>query len=129
MGKRMILLVAALVCLHCASAPPTLSPQAAIAYRANNVVVAIGAVQHAAVALNGVQTCEPAPCHPILSDANTRIVVDASTTALTAIRSAPDGAKATAVTALEQIERQLDAFGLQQLQPYVQAARAVVAGL
>jgi hypothetical protein len=128
--KQVFLVVVVALSLSCGgTVPPTLTPQAAIAYRANTVIVAIGSLQHAGIALNGVQTCDPTGCHPILSDANTRIIVDAATSALETIRSSPDGAKATAVTALAQIERQLDAFGLQQVKPYVQAARAVIAGL
>ena len=60
--------------LGCTHAPPSLSPAGARLYQANEVVVAIGTLQHAAIELNKVQVCPtPATCHPLLIDAHLHI--------------------------------------------------------
>ena len=76
--KRILITLTLIGALGCASkAPPSLSPAGVVVWQANEVAVAIGLVQTGAINLNKVQVCDPTPCHPLLSDANTRIVVDA----------------------------------------------------
>jgi hypothetical protein len=83
----------------------------------NAAVVSVGTIQHAAIGLNEVD---------LLSDANTRVVVDASTVALGTLRSAPDGWRATVLAFIAQVRKTLDADGQGMLGPYLDAARLVV---
>ena len=77
--------------LGCAKQPANLPPDSAAIWRANEVVIAIGELQSVAIKLNGVQVCDPAPCHPLLSTRNTGIVVDAAADALLTIDAVPQG--------------------------------------
>lgn len=132
---RIISLGVLLLCLSgCAgNAPPSLTPAGVRIWQANEAVVAIGSVQHVAIALNGVQRCEAPPndsvCAPVLSDANTRVVVNTVTAALKTIEAVPSGWKATATEALTQIGARLDAAGQSRLSAYLAAARAALAAL
>lgn len=110
-------------------APPSLSGPGVRDYYANEVTIAIGTVQHAAIDLNKAQVCTPAPCHPILSNHNTGIVVDAATDALTTIKATPDGALATAVAAIDRMQARLDAAGKQEIAAYLGAARTIITEL
>lgn len=111
--------------LACASnpVPASLSGPGAVAYRANQIGVALGTVQHAAIELNKLQQCTPAPC---LSDANTKIVVDAVTAAVTTLKATPDGWRATANQALMVIETRLDAIGKGQVAAYLATVRTIM---
>jgi hypothetical protein len=109
-----------------------MTPEQTKLWQANEVVVALGTLQHAAIGLNGVNVCaadNPQNCHPIVSDHNTGIVVDNVTSALKTIRAVPDGWNATANAAITQIEQRLDAAGKSSLNPYIEAARAVLNSL
>lgn len=119
---RWLVFVLALTISACASAPPNLTPAAQRAYYANEVVVAIGTLQHAAIELNKVQVGTPP--HALLSDADTRVVVEAVTDALTAIRAVPDGWKATASVTLDRIQQRLSVDARSHLAPYLAAVRA-----
>lgn len=110
-------------------APPSLSPAGVKIWQANEVVVAIGTLQRAAIQLNGVQVCEPAPCHPLLSDHNTGVVVDSVTVALKTIDAAPGGWRVTATTAIDAIEQALDFTGRTKLRAYLEAARTIINSL
>lgn len=127
--RARVLLLSLLLISACAKAPPSLTPAGARIWQANEATVALGEFQHTVIALNGVQMCEPAPCHPLVSDANTRIVVLSVTSALKTISAVPAGWRITANTALDQISQQLDATGKSKLKPYVEAARLVLAAI
>ena len=122
------IVIAVVVMAGCAKAPPSLSPAGVRIWQANEGVVALGTVQHTAIELNKIQVCDPA-CHPLVSDRNTGIVVDAVADGLKAIQRVPDGWKATAVVVLERIEGRLDAAGKEKLAAYVIAARTVIDAL
>lgn len=114
----------------CASkAPSSLSPAGVRIWQADQAVVALGTVQHVAIGLNAIQKCDPAPCHPLLSNANTGIVIDAVTDGVNTIKAIPSGWKATAMAALDRIAGRLDAAGQSDLAAYVEAARAVLNGV
>lgn len=120
-----------LITASCAKAPSSLTPVGVKYYQANRGVVAAGTLQHVAIELNKVQVCPTPPattpaCHPLLSEANTRIVGDATSSAITVMRQAPDGWKPTLDAALTQISSKLDAAGKQELAAYLDAARAIV---
>ena len=131
MNFRYIALCLCLLALpSCAKQPPNLPAADVLIWQANEVVVALGTAQHAAIQLNAVQVCpQPTVCHPLLSDANTRIVVDATTDALLTIKAVPNGWLATANAALKQIADRLDAEGRSKLSAYIAAVRAVIAGV
>lgn len=123
------LLIAVLTLVSCAKTPPNLSPTGARTFQANQAVVALGTLQHAAIELNKVQVCEPAPCHPLLTDTNTGVVVDNVTSALTAMRAVPTGWKATATQALDTIQMRLDESGKTTLTAYISMAVTIINGL
>lgn len=126
--KNLTLVLLLMLAPACAgNAPPTLSPTGVRLWQANEAVVIIGTAQHAAIELNKVQVCDPMPCHPLLSDHNTGIVVDAATDALTTLRAVPTGWKATTQAAIERIKTRLDAAGLTKFTPYLTAASAALA--
>jgi hypothetical protein len=126
---RYVLLVLLVLSLGCAKAPPTLTPVGARAWQANEAVLAINQLQTAAIGLNKIQVCPPDPCHPLLSEANTRLVGNTATSARDAIDVAPAGWKATAQAALTMIAAQLDAAGKQTLAAYLTAANAVITSI
>lgn len=126
---KRLLLVVVLLAVGCAKAPPQLPAGDAVLFQANQAVVAIGTVQHAAIELNKVQVCPPAPCRPLLSDANTRIVIDNVASALTTIKQVPTGWRPTITAALTEIQNRLDADGKTRLAAYVQTANTIITSL
>jgi hypothetical protein len=111
----------------CASkAPPSLSPADTRMWQANEAGVALGTIQRAAIDLNRIEACEPAPCRKLLSDTNTRAVIDVVVPALQTIRAVPDGWLATANAAVDQVTLRLDAAGKTKLRAYVEAARIIL---
>jgi hypothetical protein len=127
-ARHTFLIAVLLLASSCGKAPVTLSPAGIQDYRANQAVIAVGTLQRTAIALNAVQVCEPA-CRPLLSDQNTRTVIDAVEVSLKTIQAVPSGWRVAADTALSEISGKLDARGLATLQPYVTAARTVLASL
>lgn len=123
--KRLLFILAILIA-SCAKPPTSLSPLGAKYYQADRGVVAIGTLQHAAIQLNKVQVCDPAPCHALLSDNNTRMVVDATTTALTTMRATPTGWAAAVNAALTGITSQLDDAGKKELSVYLDSVKQIV---
>lgn len=126
---KQLLIACVLVTSGCASAPTSLSPTGQRTYQANQAVVAIGMVQHVAIDLNQIQVCPPAPCHPLLSDTNTGVVVDNVASALKTVRAVPGGWKLTIMSALVEMGQRLDAEGHRQLGSYIQTAVTVVSSL
>ena len=125
---RRLAIVFLLFFAACTKAPPQLPPEAVVAYKANEAIVAIGTIQHVAIELNKVLVCDPA-CHGLLSDKNTGIVVDAVRKVLLTIQQAPNGWKATALVGLDQIDALLDETGRAKLKAYTAAARATIQAL
>lgn len=111
----------------CASAP-TLPPGGQVLYAADEVMVAFGTLQHAAIELNKKCTTVTLPCVPIVSTANANVVVDVTKEAVTLITATPSGWKAIASTALSQIQSRLDAAGKTKLSAYIDALKKI-AGL
>lgn len=126
--KRRIVFAVVWCTLACAPVPSSLSPQGAAVYKANEVVVALGTLQHVAIELNKTCQTPTPPCQPILPEADTRIVVDAVTDALTTLKAGPDNWKAMASAALTRIDTRLDAAGKGRLSAYIQAVKTI-AGL
>ena len=117
--------------IGCAKAPPSLSPAGARAYYANEAVVALGTLQHAAIALNEIKACNPQPCTPVpvLSDTNTRKVIDIVTPALKTLKTAPADWQVTANSAIDEVGKVLDESGRGKLRGYLEAARIVLNAL
>ena len=128
---RLLVFVALLSLAACPSqAPASLSPKGVRVWQANEVAVGLGTLQHAAIELNKLERCiDPAPCAPLLSTENTRVVVEAVTDGLLTLRAIPDGWLATGISVLTRIEARLDAAGQDKLSMYLTAARAVLSGL
>lgn len=118
-------------------APASLSPNGIRTWQANEVAVALGTVSHTAIELNKVQVCdpvtvgggEPSNCHALLSDSNTRVVLDAVEDGLKTIKAVPDGWKATGLAALTRISARLDLAGRDKLNAYLTAAKAIIDAL
>lgn len=115
-----VVLWAALLASSCGHQPPTINPADLELWRARQAVIALGTVQRAAIALNETQACTPLPCHPFLSDAHTKLVIDAVGDAVTAIRAAPNGWLAVARSAVQTIRQRVDADPTAaRLRPYL----------
>jgi len=125
-----LIVVTLLLTVSCAgNKPPNLTPDVLPIWQANESIVAIGMFQEATIGLNSIQVCEPLPCHPLVSDDNTRKVVTGTTSAIRTIRQLPNGWRATSIAALLEIEQQLDAAGKTKLAAYLQAARLILGGI
>ena len=123
------LLLLSLLFVGCAkNAPPTLSPNSIIIWQSNEVAVSLGSLQSVAIGLNRVQQCAGTPtvCHPLLSDDNTRVVVDAVTDGLTSLRAVPEGWKATGLAVVDRITLRLDDAGQSKLSAYLATAAAIL---
>lgn len=121
------LLLALVLSSACAThVPPSLTGPGIIAFQANRIGVPIGTVQHTAIELNKIQVCNPAPCHPFLSNADTRIVVDAATEAAMVLRATPAGWQVTANLFISRLEARLTAAGKGQLGAYLEVVRTVM---
>lgn len=134
-----VAIVALLTLPACGNKPAnTLPPGGDLILKSKQAAVVIGTVQHAAIELNKIHVHDDnsvcadatdATCHPLVSDKNTGVVVDASTDALTAMKSIPAGWKTTALAALDRIIARLDAAGNTQLATYLNAAKAALNAL
>ena len=115
----------------CAKAPPDLPAADLLLFKADQAQVAIGTAQHAAIELNKIKVCPTGPtsCHPLLSDANTKIVIDAVANAVKAIQAVPNGWLATSHTVLATITQRLDQAGKTTFGSYVTAAGAIIDAL
>lgn len=112
-----ILLVLALA--SCAKAPPTLSPTGVAAYNATRVVKALDVLRDAAIAAN-------AQAQPLLSTANTRLVVNYHESAVKTIGAIPNGWKAIVEQGLTELQVQLGAE-YAQIAPYVNLVKTLIA--
>ena len=112
-----VLLVLALA--GCAKAPPTLSPAGVAAFNATRVVKALDLVRDTAIAAN-------AQTPPLVSTANTRIVVNVYESAVRTIAAAPNGWKAIVSKALDELPNQLGAE-YSQIEPYVNLVKTLIA--
>lgn len=111
----------------CTKTPPDVTPEMKTLYVANDAVVAIGTIQHAAIELNKQQVCDAVKvCKPLLNDANTRIVVDNAVTTLQIMGPNPTDWKAQAKKFLDAVEQRLDAAGNMSLLPYVNALKIIL---
>ena len=116
--------VVLLFCTACASAPPQLTPRQARIWQANEMAIAIGSVQSAAIGLNKIQQCTPL-CHPLLSDTNTRIVIEIARDGLQSLRAVPEGWKATGLAVAGRIRLRLDEAGRSKMAAYLTACTAI----
>lgn len=112
---------------------PTLSPEASVIYRADEALVAIEAVQDAAIGLNAIRVCLPPPdqmqCQPFLSDNDTRMVKDLVKDAVITTKLAPDGYLKFIGGALDRIIMRLDESTKKKLMPYIAAAQTILRGV
>ena len=126
-----VALTLALSLLSCAKNPSPVQ-EGDVILKAKMAAVALGTLQHSAIELNKIETCNsatPPVCSPVLSEANTGIVVDAVTDALTTMKSVPSGWRATVDSALARVVMRLDEAGKTQLSRYIEAAKLVLGGL
>lgn len=115
-------LVAVMLTIGCAGkAPSSLSPVGVRSWEANQAVLTLGQVQKTAIGLNAIQKCSPAPvvCAPLLSNANTGIVVDAVAASVKSIQQAPAGWRSSTTVALAEIRSRLDAGGKANLSAWL----------
>lgn len=128
--KKLVLFVAVIISTSCAArtVPSSLSGIGVTYYQANEVVVALDAVMSSAIALNELQICDPT-CHPVLSEQNTRVVVQAIRSADLTLKQIPGGWQLIANTALDQVSLYLDSNGKEKILPYIIAAKSIIAAL
>ena len=128
--KKLVLFLAVISLSGCAakSIPSSLSGIGVTYYQANEVVVALDAVMSSAIALNTLQICDPT-CHPVLSEQNTRVVVQAIRSADLTLKQIPGGWQLISTTALDQVSLYLDSNGREKILPYIIAAKSIIAAL
>ena len=124
-----LMYVAGAITLSCAKAAIPLSPAGQLTLQANQAVVILGTLQHTAIELNKVQDCQPMPCHPLLSDANTGLIVDTVTTALQTIKASPLGYRAAALNAVGIIRMRLTEAGRAQINQWLAVAETTLSQL
>lgn len=126
--QKALIVIALVITAGCAQkAPPSLSPAGVVTWQANQALLVLDSVQHSAIGLNKIQRCDAAQvCKPMLSDANTRLVIDIVADSVNTIRAVPSGWKATTVAGLRAVSSRLDAEGQQVIAAYVQAGLTVL---
>ena len=138
--KALLLAVVLVATSTCAAHQPpvSLTGQGRMLWYANEVVVGLNTVQHTAIELNKIPICEAATstdvtapavvqtCHPLLSDDNTRAVLEVMTDARAVLRKTPDGWASIATAALDRVQVRLDNAGQVKLLPYLQAVRFLI---
>ena len=135
MIRKLFVSTLVFVSISCASkAPPVQTPAALKLWQANEAVLYLDQVLDVAIGLNNIQQCPTPPatepaCHPVLSEQNTRYVVDGIGAAVKTIQAVPAGWKATANAALDSLAKQLDAMGRSKLVPYIDVARTLLNSL
>jgi hypothetical protein len=119
MVRRLLVVFLLSASIGCATLTPpaSLTGPGRTAFYANEVSIAFGTVQHAAIELNRVA---------LLSEANTRGVVEVTTDVITTLKQAPEGWQAAAATGLERVTQRLDAAGKTQLDPYLHGAATII---
>jgi hypothetical protein len=111
------LFVATPACTH---APPTASPQAQLAFQGTRVIKALDLLRDFAIDGN-------AQVPPLISTATTRKVVVYHRSAITLIHDIPSGWKATVLTGLDEVGKDLPATESQKLAPYLVLVKTVLA--
>ena len=99
---------------------PVLTPGTVRAWQANQAVIALGDVQRTAITYHSAA---------MLSEANTRVVVEAVTPALERIKAAPPSWKPVGLGALTTIDKGLDGNGRERMDVHVAKARSTLNGL
>ena len=111
-----------LVIYGCASAPPQLSPEAAIAWKGTQVIKALDTVRDMAIAAS-------ATVPPLLSTATTRKIVVYHDSALDLVHAAPSGWLRIVEVGLEELLQDLPERDKQLLGSYIGLAQGVIRGL
>lgn len=101
----------------CAKKAPSVSPQS---FNAQRVVGALDVLRDTAVSAN-------AQTPKLLSDANTRLVVNFHESAVKTIAAVPGGWKAAVSTALGQLQTNIPAAEYQRIAPYVSLVQTLIA--
>lgn len=112
-----------------AQAPPSLSPTGVRIYQANQALLVLDMIQRSAIGLNRIQICEPAPCRPMLSDDDTRQVIDTVAIGVKAIQVAPAVWKVQATSTLNEVSSHVGLEGRKTLSQYVNAGLQLLLGI
>jgi hypothetical protein len=118
MKSLIVALVLAIGLTSCAKTPPNLTPQATVAFKATQVVKALDLLRDTAITAN-----EQKP--PVLTEDQTRKVVQYHQMALKVIQVSPVGWQQTVLVGLDELSVQLGA-GRPTLVPYMQLIKTVL---
>jgi hypothetical protein len=112
--------VAALIfSVGCTPPPPELSPQAKLAYRNTQVLKTLDLLRDTAIAAN-----EQTP--PLVTTDATRKVVNYHKTVVTTMNALQGGWQTTALTGLDELQRNLPPDDARQLAPYIALVRIII---
>lgn len=130
-GRRIGVLALALAVwatttMGCAKPPVDLDPAALPYWRANEVQVAFGAVQHAAIELNKLQKSDGTR---VLSDASTLTVIGIVEDVVLTLRRTPEGWVGIANGGLQRLTERLDPEARARLGSYLDVIRDLLEGL
>ena len=118
-----VLLLALLPLVGCGSVPPpALTPQANVAYQARRVLDVLRVVRDVAI---DAEAQNP----KLISTADARTVVNWHESLVKAIDAAPDGAKATVLASLTELQKVVAASTWSRIAPYVALVRTVLEGV
>lgn len=117
--RNLVLGIALLSCVNCAKEPPNLSPTAHAQFVSDKYIVALSDFQ------DGVEVGYRAGW---LSKANTHIVAQVLAIAFVTIHESPNGAKASALKAIDEIKTKVGPE-LAKFAPYLDSLKKVVEAL
>ncbi len=112
-------LIVAFTLVGCTPPPPTVSPQAKIAFTGTRVIKALDLIRDFAVDANAQNP-------PVISTATTRKVVVYHRSSITLVHDIPSGWKVTLTDGLNELLKDLPSGESQKLSPYVDLIRAVL---
>jgi hypothetical protein len=102
--------------------PPTLTPQAKVAYQARRVLDVLRVVRDVAIDAE-------AQTPKLISTADTRKILNWHESLVKAIDAAPDGARATVAASLTDLQKDIAPSAWARLAPYVALVRSVMEGV
>jgi hypothetical protein len=117
MIKRLVLIIALIGSVSCAKAPPNLSPVANAQFQSDKYLMALSDFE------DGVEVGYHAGW---LSQKDTYLVAQILGVTGVSIHASPDGARAIALSALDEISKSVDMI---KFAPYINSVRLVIEGL
>jgi hypothetical protein len=118
--KQILILLALSLTVACVKTPPTLTPDAAIAFKGLQAVRALDLLRDTAIAANDQKP-------PVITEEATRKIIMYHRSMVTIIQAMPTGWKVAVDTGLTELVKHLSPPDKARLAPYVSLIKAVIA--